>query len=128
MPGFTPKNWVDSPSTTTPISAAALEDLETRVTDYAEIASGTVYNVVNYGAVGDGSADDTAEVQAAIDDAKTNGGTVFFPPGTYKITSTLSCDSNTKAFRITGAGGWYQVNIGTPTLLYTPATGSLFTF
>lgn len=33
---FTVKNWVDAPSTTTPLSAAALEDLETRVTDYAD--------------------------------------------------------------------------------------------
>ena len=33
---FTPKNWQDTPSTATPITAAALEDLETRVTDYAD--------------------------------------------------------------------------------------------
>lgn len=33
---FTPKNWVNSPSTDTPISAAALSDLEERVTDYSE--------------------------------------------------------------------------------------------
>lgn len=33
---FTPKTWVDAPSTSTPISAAALTDLETRVTTYAE--------------------------------------------------------------------------------------------
>jgi hypothetical protein len=37
---FTPKNWVDWPSTSTPITAAALEDLETRVTDYAETQPG----------------------------------------------------------------------------------------
>lgn len=36
MSPFTPKNWEDSPSTATPINAVALEDLETRVTDYAE--------------------------------------------------------------------------------------------
>lgn len=33
---FTPKTWEDSPSTDTPISAAALIDLEQRVTDYAD--------------------------------------------------------------------------------------------
>lgn len=33
---FTVKNWEDDPSTATPINAAALEDLETRVTDYTD--------------------------------------------------------------------------------------------
>jgi len=33
---FTPKSWADSPSTSTPISAAALEDLESRLAAYAE--------------------------------------------------------------------------------------------
>lgn len=33
---FTPKDWKDSPDATTPITAAALEDLETRVTDYTD--------------------------------------------------------------------------------------------
>lgn len=33
---FTPKNWLDAPLTTTPITAVALEDLETRVTAYAD--------------------------------------------------------------------------------------------
>jgi hypothetical protein len=42
---FTPKNWQDTPSTTTPITAAALEDLETRVTDYADTAGGSPQNV-----------------------------------------------------------------------------------
>lgn len=36
MTPFVPKNWVDAPATTTPISAAALEDLEDRVTDYTD--------------------------------------------------------------------------------------------
>lgn len=33
---FVPKDWKDFPNTTTPITAAALEDLETRVTDYSD--------------------------------------------------------------------------------------------
>lgn len=33
---FTPKNWVDFPGTSTPITAAALEDLETRLSDYTD--------------------------------------------------------------------------------------------
>lgn len=33
---FTPKDWKNAPDTSTPITEAALEDLETRVTDYAD--------------------------------------------------------------------------------------------
>jgi hypothetical protein len=42
-------------------------------------------SVKDFGAVGDGATDDTAAIQAAID----NAGTIFFPPGTYKISDTI---------------------------------------
>ena len=45
------------------------------------------YNVKDYGARGDGTTDDTASIQAALDAARTaGGGTVFMPPGTYRLT------------------------------------------
>lgn len=37
---FSPKTWANSPETTTPISAAALVDLEERVTDYSDAVGG----------------------------------------------------------------------------------------
>jgi hypothetical protein len=40
-------------------------------------------SVKDFGAVGDGVADDTAAIQAAIDAAPANG-CIFFPPGTYR--------------------------------------------
>lgn len=44
---FSVKNWQDDPSTGTPISAAALEDLETRLSDYTDsVASATAPEVV----------------------------------------------------------------------------------
>lgn len=50
---------------------------------------GLVFNVkdASYGAVGNGTSDDTSAVQAAITacDAA-GGGTVFFPPGTFSVT------------------------------------------
>lgn len=51
-----------------------------------------VYNVKQYGATGDGVADDTAEIQAAIDAAaaQTNRPIVYLPPGKYLTTSTLT--------------------------------------
>jgi len=46
-----------------------------------------------FGAVGDGKADDTAAIQAALDSLKDGFGqpnTVYLPPGVYRITKTLS--------------------------------------
>jgi hypothetical protein len=58
--------------------------------------NGAVVNVLDYGAVGDGTANDTAAIQAAIDSlsvtssATSNGsGTVYFPAGNYRITDTI---------------------------------------
>jgi hypothetical protein len=47
----------------------------------------------DYGAKGDGVADDTAAIQAAIDDLRDVSGnawsTLYFPAGTYRLTKTL---------------------------------------
>lgn len=62
-------------------------------------ASGSgIKNVKDYGAVGDGVADDTDEVKAAL----TSGGTIYFPPGRYRITGELTFSD--LAFRAVGAG------------------------
>lgn len=54
--------------------------------------NGAVVNVFDYGATGDGTTDDTAAVQLALN----AGGTVFFPVGTYLIGTTLNVLSNTQ--------------------------------
>lgn len=59
--------------------------------DAADVGAVASRNVRAYGAVGDGTADDTAAIQAAID----AGGLVSFDPGTYRITEPLVLKSGT---------------------------------
>lgn len=55
---------------------------------------GAQYNVLDYGATGDGTTDDRAACQAAITAAAdAGGGDVVFPSGTYKIVGTTSPDT-----------------------------------
>jgi hypothetical protein len=56
---------------------------------------GAFVSVKDFGAVGDGSNDDTSAIQAALNHAASlgatiTGGTVYFPSGKYKITSTIT--------------------------------------
>lgn len=46
-------------------------------------------NVADFGAVGNGSTDDTNAIQKAINAVSTYGGVVYFNPGKYLITQTL---------------------------------------
>ena len=58
-----------------------------------KIPHGTI-NVKDFGAVGDGTTDDTTTIQEAIDTAETRGiATVYFPRGTYKV-SADKADNN----------------------------------
>jgi hypothetical protein len=50
-----------------------------------------LYSVLDFGATGNGSTDDTAAIQAAINAVgNTGGGIVYFPEGTYRVTSELT--------------------------------------
>jgi hypothetical protein len=61
-------------------------------------------NVKWYGAKGDGINDDASAIQSAINAASTNGGTVYFPPGTYLCGSTLIIPSSVHLWG-SGIGG-----------------------
>ena len=56
----------------------------------------TVFNVRDFGALGDALQDDTAAFQAALRKCEENGGgVVFLPRGTYRITSQLTLPRKT---------------------------------
>lgn len=77
------------------------------------MVSGAPANVLDFGAVGNGVADDTTAIQAAID---SNATSVFFPQGTYKITATLNVTSKmliqgAKAKIDASTSNFYALNI-----------------
>ena len=64
----------------------------TALANLSGVAKNTLtYNVKDYGALGDGTTDDTTAVQSAITAAKTNGAEVLIPSGTYLV-SNLTLD------------------------------------
>jgi hypothetical protein len=115
---YTPQTWANGSGGGTPISAARLQHIEDGIEALDDaVATGgggggggsSVFNVKAYGAVGDGSNDDTAEIQAAIDAAEATitdlagvvgdgdfagGGVVYLPPGRYKISAPLTIEKS----------------------------------
>lgn len=85
---------------------------------------GNVINAVDFGAVGDGTADDTAAIQAALDslgsytnnsDTTTSpvGLSLYVPAGIYKITDTLYVPENIKLYG-DGSGTQFKFDPSTP--------------
>ena len=63
-------------------------------------------NVKDFGAVGDGKADDTAALQKAFDRADASACRIVLPPGVFRITKTLRLEkTNGRGVTITGQGG-----------------------
>jgi hypothetical protein len=70
-------------------------------------SSGTATGWINvkdstYGAVGDGVTDDTAAIQAAANAIASTGGVLYFPPGSYVITNSITISKPTM---LIGCGG-----------------------
>jgi hypothetical protein len=62
------------------------------------------FNVVDFGATGDGATNDTVAIQAAFDALVVcGGGTLYFPKGDYSVTGTLDFTGGEK-FQVVGAG------------------------
>ena len=92
-------------SNTAAIAASKLAFTQTgagAVTETVQEKLEETLSVYDYGAVGNGIANDTAAVQAAITEAAARGGgTVIFPPGTFACTQ-LNIPSNVSLY---GTGG-----------------------
>ena len=62
------------------------------------------FDVMDYGAIGDGVNDDTQQIQAAIDAASVNGGIVLFPSGVFNILGPINILSSNVSLIGQGAG------------------------
>ena len=86
--------------------------------DFHNDSLGQLFNVKVFGAVGDGSTDDTAAIQATVDASQTApvtsgiaGGDIYFPPGQYQISDKITFDRFVGIIRGAGPGtppGWLQ--------------------
>jgi hypothetical protein len=67
------------------------------------VVHSTIFNIRDYGAVGDGTTDDTVAVLEAISKCMVNGGVLYIPSGTFVIRSSLIFKTNS-LFTINGDG------------------------
>jgi parallel beta-helix repeat protein len=88
----------------TPTSAFMSRPTETPGPTSTVNANGEqVFDVKTYGAVGDGSTDDTGAIRSAIRAASATGGVVFFPPGVFVLPGRITCKSlNNVSFQGSG--------------------------
>lgn len=87
---------------TTDAQTKALVETPTSETAIALSATyGRGVSVKAFGATGDGTTDDTAAIQSAMNGYSLTGGTVYLPEGTYRITAPIDL---AKWVRVTGAG------------------------
>lgn len=106
---YTKTAWQNEPSVTTAISAANLNNLETQYDSaMGDFGPRLGYlNVRDYGAVGDGVADDTAAIQSALN-AGVSSGQAVLAAGTFLITSTITIACNVEftnaIFQYSGTG------------------------
>jgi hypothetical protein len=85
-------------------------------------------SVKDFGAVGDGVANDTAAIQAAIDAIPAVGGSLYFPAGTYKVTSTVNITDKTVSIYGDGSGQDIGTTNGSYIVFHSLGTANGFVF
>lgn len=80
---------------------------------------GIELNVLDFGAVGDGVADDTAAFTAAHNALPVTGGAVYVPAGVYKLSTAVTCTKPTK---------WFGDGVSATTLKTSSATADVIVF
>jgi hypothetical protein len=63
----------------------------------------SLVSVKTFGATGDGATDDSDAINAGLDFVKANGGTLWFPDGTY-VCKSIRLDGNTEYYSMIGGG------------------------
>jgi hypothetical protein len=89
MPVWSVKDWEDSPSAATPLSAAALEDAETRLSITAPRKRLGYVSLADYCTI-DGATDDSAGFAAAWALAVTEGKQLVHPGGSLYLASQIT--------------------------------------
>ena len=82
-------------------SKDAAHQVERRRQIYAQTSG--IYNVKDYGAKGDGKADDAPAITAAVAAVPAQGGIIYFPPGIYLLNSSVLVHARTD-ISFVGAG------------------------
>jgi hypothetical protein len=139
---LTVKHSFASTATDDPAQAASGEILPSHWNESHTVSGpfNDVYNVKDaaFGAYGDGIHDDTAAIQAAINALPARGGTVYFPGGTYNVSSAItvgdgdhaSTVSTKNGIKLVGQGAGYAMSgASVPTLIsWTGASSSSYIF
>lgn len=87
-------NWLDAhPEATTTVMDGSIVESKINA-DFLPIITNDFFTPQRFGAVGDGVHDDTEAIRAAVEAAKTGGGTVYLPTGQYLVTGTITVSTN----------------------------------
>ena len=107
------------PAATLPLTGAELvpvvQSNSTKKATVSALSTSLVIDVKSYGAVGDGSTDDTAAINAALAAAKTINAAVGFSPGTYAVAGVINVDSGVRG--MLGFGGKIKFTTGSAMIL-----------
>lgn len=122
-------NTATNPATPTGVSTGALLVQSTSGGTYRTLSEqlSDDANVKDFGAIGDGTTDDTAAIVAAIASVSTQGGTVYFPVGKYYIATSIYVAPNVTLKGVAfdaapGTGpGFYQLTKNTSQILLSSA-------